>query len=109
RYSLKVMVARDDSLIPPAFRLERLRTYEAGEAPPLQAIQAPIVTEEEDEIEAEEATDVAELPIAAAEPATEADGEEDRARRRRRRRRRRPDEAREAKPAAHAPATDEAE
>src|SRR5205814_1046930 len=33
RYALKVLVARDDSLIPPNFRLERLRAYGEGEAP----------------------------------------------------------------------------
>jgi ribonuclease E len=106
RYSLKVMVARDDSLIPPAFRLERLRTYEAGEAPPLRAIQAPIVTEEDEEGEADETIEVAET---AAEPASEAAAEDDRARRRRRRRRRRPDEAREGRSGAPAVGDDEAD
>ncbi|MGE5271950.1 MAG: Rne/Rng family ribonuclease, partial [Thiohalocapsa sp.] len=98
RYAIKVVVARDDSLIPPSFRLERLRAYEAGEAPPLRAIQAPIVPEDDEDEEAldEEALDVAERPEpAAAEP----DGEEERGRRRRRRRRRRSDEGREARPA----------
>ena len=33
RYGLRVMVGRDDTLIPPNFRLERLRAYAAGEAP----------------------------------------------------------------------------
>ena len=32
RYGLKVMVAQDDSLIPPNFRIERLRAYGAGES-----------------------------------------------------------------------------
>jgi len=39
RYGVRVMVARDDTLIPPNFRLERLRPYEAGEAPPLRAMR----------------------------------------------------------------------
>src|SRR6266851_2061947 len=43
RYGMRVMVAQDDTLIPPNFRLERLRAYGAGEAPPLRAIQAPIL------------------------------------------------------------------
>src|SRR5206468_2981170 len=34
RYGVKVMVAQDDTLIPPSFRLERLRAFGAGEAPP---------------------------------------------------------------------------
>jgi len=64
RYGIKVMVARDDSLIPPAFRVERLRPYGAGEAPPLRAIQAPTLTEAEaeaDEDEDEDIDDAAEL------------------------------------------------
>ncbi len=57
RYALHVMVARDNSLIPPAFRLERLRPYGAGEAPPVRPIQAPTFSEyeDEDEDESEEA------------------------------------------------------
>src|SRR4029078_3072369 len=35
RYGIKFFVARDDALIPPSFRLERLRAYGAGEAPAL--------------------------------------------------------------------------
>src|SRR6266480_986539 len=54
RYGVKVMMARDDSLIPPAFRLERLRAYGAGEAPPLpRSIQAPAIEEDEEEETAE--------------------------------------------------------
>ena len=45
------MVARDDLLIPPAFRLERLRPYGVGEAPPVRPIQAPTLPEYEDEDE----------------------------------------------------------
>src|SRR5207244_1019404 len=99
RYGMRVMVAQDDSLIPPSFRLERLRAYSAGEAPPLRPIQAPTLVEEEDEEE-----EVAEIEVAASEPAPEQESEEERGRRRRRRRRRRPDEPREARPAAAAPA-----
>ena len=55
RYTLRVMVARDDSLVPPAFRLERLRPYGIGEAPPVRPIQAPTLLEYEDEEESEEA------------------------------------------------------
>ena len=99
RYGLRITLGSDDSLIPPNFRLERLRSYEAGEAPPPRPIRAPTLEEEEEEeAEAEEVVDV---PAAAADAAAaEPEGEEDRARRRRRRRRRRPDEPREARPAA---------
>jgi len=95
RYGVRVMVARDDSLIPPSFRLERLRAYGAGEAPPLpRSIQAPAIEEDEEEV-AEEEEDTETMP-ARAEAAGEQDGDEERGRRRRRRRRRRSDEPREA-------------
>jgi len=98
RYGMRVMVAQDDTLIPPNFRLERLRAYVAGEAPPLRAIQAPTLAEDEDEEE-----EVAEIEVAASEPVPEQESEEERGRRRRRRRRRRPEEPREARPAKAAP------
>jgi ribonuclease E len=97
RYGLRVMVAQDDSLIPPNFRLERLRVYGAGEAPLLRAIQAPTLVEEEDE-----EPEIAESE-AASEAAPEHETEEERGRRRRRRRRRRTEEPREARPAAASP------
>ena len=82
RYGIHVLVARDDALIPPAFRLERLRAYEAGEAmaaPPAPLTQAPMPDEEEDEEEGE-GPEV---------ERQEAESEEERGRARRRRRRRR--------------------
>jgi ribonuclease E len=102
RYGIRVIVARDDSLIPPSFRLERLRPYGVGEAPLApRSVQAPAIELEEDEEDEEEAVAAPAVPAPA--EAGEAVGgpesEEDRARRRRRRRRRRPDEAREARPA----------
>src|SRR5437899_1197523 len=94
RYGVKVMVAQDDTLIPPSFRLERLRAFGAGETPPVRAIQAPtLVDEEDDEIE-----EIDEIAATTSEAVSEADGEEDRGRRRRRRRRRR-EEPREARSA----------
>src|SRR5262249_28547960 len=97
RYAIKVLVAQDDTLIPPNFRLERLRAYAIGEAPPPpRSIQAPADEaefDEEDEDEPEEA-------VVAAEAADASEGEDDRGRRRRRRRRRRPDDAREGRSAA---------
>ncbi len=97
RYGLRVMVAQDDTLVPPSFRIERLRPYGAGEAPPLRAIQAPTLVEEEDEEAEEEAVEMSAASEAASEEASE--DERGRARRRRRRRPRRGEEAREARPA----------
>src|SRR5438067_1155934 len=56
RYGLKVLLATDDTLIPPAFRLERLRTHVPAEpvvSPIAPLRQAPIPDEEEEEIEEE--------------------------------------------------------
>jgi ribonuclease E len=86
RYSLRVLVARDDALIPPAFRLERLRAYGPAEAmvlptPPLT--QAPHIEDEGVEDEIERGAEAAESDR------PEQEGEEERGRSRRRRRRRR--------------------
>jgi ribonuclease E len=97
RYGLRVFVARDDALIPPAFRLERLRAYTPAEtaiAPAAHLTQTPIPDEDEEEME----------EVAAA---SETDGGEEeergRSRSRRRRRRRRHEEAAPAvEPAAEA-------
>ena len=77
-------MARDDALIPPAFRLERLRAYSPAEPAVAAAVpltQAPEIEEEPDEID-----EVAEAVHAERQ---EQEGEEERARSRRRRRRRR--------------------
>jgi ribonuclease E len=113
RYGVRVTVARDDSLIPPSFRLERLRAYGAGEAPPVpRSIQAPAIEEEDEDEEAADDEDIEVVPARAApaEGAAEQDGDEERGRRRRRRRRRRSDEPREgrAAPATAAPEAAEA-
>jgi ribonuclease E len=101
RYGIKVMIARDDALVPPAFRLERLRPFATGDEPPVRAIQAPSLADEE---EAEE--EIGQPSDAAEEAGAEAAGEE-RGRRRRPRRRRRTREVREAvvAPAVEAPET----
>src|SRR5579883_3236180 len=88
RYGLHVLVARDDTLIPPAFRIERLRPYEAAEA----AASAPApLTQAAPESEAEEAEPVetAARGAEALAAAEEEEEEEERVRSRRRRRRRR--------------------
>ncbi len=96
RYGMHVLVARDDTLIPPAFRLDRLRPFEANEAVP--TAPAPLTQtafeeeEDEDEEEAAEAEE-AEAEEARAETVEAAtpdeEPEEARARSRKRRRRRR--------------------
>jgi ribonuclease E len=86
RYAIRVSVAQDDALIPPAFRLERLRAYAAAEPAALPAgplTQAWVSHEEEEEIdEAPQASDVEQ----------ESDEAPGRSRRRRRRRRRHEEE-----------------
>ncbi|MGA8401553.1 MAG: ribonuclease E/G, partial [Stellaceae bacterium] len=54
RYGLKVIVGRDDALVPPNFRLERLRAFAAGEAPPPRPAMAPPPVEIEDDDEHED-------------------------------------------------------
>src|SRR5260370_23195310 len=52
RYGIRVFMARDDALIPPAFRIERLRALEAAEPAVLPAApltQAPEAEEGDDE------------------------------------------------------------
>jgi ribonuclease E len=91
RYGIHVLMAQDDALIPPAFRLERLRAYGPSEAPAIPAplTQAPAIDEEEpEEDEVDEAFD-ADAPR----PSAESDEERGHSRRRRRRRRRHEDEA----------------
>ncbi len=86
RYAIRVLVAQDDALIPPAFRLERLRAYAAAEpaALPAAPLTQALVSEEEDE-EIDEAAESSD----AEQESGEAHG---RSRRRRRRRRRHEEE-----------------
>ncbi|HXY98588.1 MAG TPA: ribonuclease E/G [Stellaceae bacterium] len=108
RYGFRVAIGGDDTLVPPAFRLERLRALTAAEIAALPAPTAPTAEPEE----AEEPIEEAEAPEAAAEseaepaaagagetPPERAEGEEGHGRRRRRRRRRgRREEGREGRP-----------
>ena len=92
RYRLHVLVARDDALVPPAFRLERLRAYELAEpgvAPTVPLTQAPDFEEKEAEVDAETEDEAEQGAEAAESDHREEEGEEERARSRRRRRRRR--------------------
>ena len=86
RYAIRVLVAQDDALIPPAFRLERLRAYAAAEPAALPAApltQTAISDEEEEEIE--ESAEASEVE-------QESGDGHGRSRRRRRRRRRHEEE-----------------
>jgi ribonuclease E len=99
RYGLRVLVARDDALIPPAFRVERLRAHGPAEAAVVATsplTQAPDIDEEDAEDEIEERTETFSPDRQEQEP----EGEEERGRsRRRRRRRRRRDEEPASAPA----------
>ncbi|HSD34346.1 MAG TPA: ribonuclease E/G, partial [Alphaproteobacteria bacterium] len=110
RYGLRILLASDDSLIPPDFRMERTRMRSPEDdrpqpvSPEARHIDAPDLTEEDEE--------AAEAEASAAEPAEardeEADeGEERRRRRSRRRRRRRGEETSEARTGAQTPAASE--
>ncbi len=103
RYHFRVSITRDDTLIPPNMRLERVRALTAEEIaalPPLTVSDSAYLEEEEEEIEEatiEEAeAEPAPAETASAEPRPErhrepeprAEGDEAQGRRRRRRRRR---------------------
>ncbi len=92
RYGFKVIVGRDDSLIPPNFRLERLRAFAAGEAPPPRPAAPPPPVEIDEEDEDEDMAETASQPNG---EDREAQSEERGGRRRRRRRGRRGDDGRE--------------
>jgi ribonuclease E len=101
RYGLRVLVARDDALIPPTFRLERLRAYAPTE--PTIAQTAPLTQAPEIEDESDEIDDEAE-----AMDRKEQDGDEERSRTRRRRRRRRRRDEEAASAAAEGSVSEEA-
>jgi ribonuclease E len=102
RYHFRVTITRDDTLIPPNMRLERVRALTAEEIaalPPLTASESAYVEEEEEEEIEDTAIEEAEpapAEAAAAEPRQErhreheprAEGDDAHGRRRRRRRRR---------------------
>ena len=93
RYGLKVIVGRDDALVPPNFRLERLRAFAAGEAPPPRLAAPPPPVEIEDDDEEED--DVVETASQHNGEDREAQSGERGGRRRRRRRGRHGEEGRE--------------
>jgi ribonuclease E len=83
RYGIRVFVARDDTLVPPAFRLERLRAYTPTESAviPLAPLTQTVDIKDDDEDE-----EIDDAPRASD---GDQEGEEERGRNRRRRRRRR--------------------
>jgi len=97
RYGFRVMVLQDDTLVPPAFRLERVRAMTPQElaALPVPVIPPPEEEEEEYVEEIEESVETEAEPREAAAPrgerpaGEEAGSDEDRPRRKRRRRKRR--------------------
>jgi ribonuclease E len=80
RYGIRVLVAQDDGLIPPAFRMERLRAYAPPETVSVAAPLTQTVTLRDDDEDIDEAADASD---------SEQDEEEERSRSRRRRRHRR--------------------
>jgi ribonuclease E len=90
RYDLRVLLARDDTLIPPAFRLERLRAYSTTLPTVLPAApltQAPDIEDEDEEVDEETAE-----TLESNGQRQESEEERGRGRRRRKRRRRRDEE-----------------
>jgi len=91
RYGLSVTIEADDTLIPPAFRLDRTRMRGLDEPSPLASLPAPtpIIEEDEDDIvEEEELIETAEAVEAEGGESGEGRDNGDGSRRRRRRRRR---------------------
>jgi ribonuclease E len=97
RYGLSVQVANDDSLIPPAMRIERLRARLPGEFVPQLALPPAVsIPDVDDEVEdeafesEEETTSRPARPEGRSEPRRDEErGEDESGRKRRRRRRRR--------------------
>ena len=88
RYGFHVLVARDDALIPPAFRLERLRAVGPGETAAPAPLTQPVAEADEGEADAADGADALAIETSAEEV-----GDDRRRRSRRRRRRRLPGEA----------------
>jgi ribonuclease E len=101
RYGFRVAVSHDDTLIPPAFRLERLRALTPAEAAVIPAalthLPPPIEDDDDEDIEETEETAEQSAPAPTVESGGESGGgeEEHGRRRRRKRRRRRPGEENE--------------
>ncbi len=94
RYGMRVIIAADDSLIAPRFRVDRVRTLAPGEGPSFVTADAPrpslIARPEPDDVDEDDDDDEADeiAPGVAASDETEESREAERGRRRRRKRRR---------------------
>ena len=89
RYGFRVLIGRDDALVPPNFRLERLRARGPGDPLPTPVLPPPLIEDDDDddiEVDAEALEE--ESPREPAEPLAADDARPDGSRRRRRRRRR---------------------
>jgi ribonuclease E len=106
RYAIRVLMAQDDALIPPAFRLERLRAFAAAEPAALPA--APLTQASASDEEEEETDEAAEEAAEASDAEQESGEAHGRSRRRRRRRRRHDEEPASQSAAATAQNGDEA-
>jgi ribonuclease E len=111
RYGVQVLVDRDDSLIPPNFRLERLRAHSAGELAAPRPIQIPTIESDDEDPTEDEDVEAKPAPRPRIADHARPNGEDEKGRRRRRRRRRRPGEPAETRdvPAVEASAPAEAE
>ncbi len=114
RQGFRIYLSDDDSLVPPEFRIERLKALAPGDVPPAPVVVQPSApVEEAGEEEAEEALESLEEPIEAPaehaeERPEEAGGERRRGRRRRRRGRDRDRDRQVEQPAPSAPIAVEA-
>src|SRR5262249_28669129 len=90
RYDLRVLLARDDALIPPAFRLERLRAY--GATLPSVLPAAPLTQAPDLDGDDEDADEELAETLETDRQQRESEEERGRGRRRRKRRRRRDEE-----------------
>src|SRR5580658_5923599 len=117
RYGMRVVIAADDTLIAPRFRIDRVRTLAPGEEPRFVTPDAPrpalvhaaVDVAPPEPIEAEEDDDIADTEADDADDAVAAGGESteesrEAERRRRRRRRRRGGREGDGRPAADVPA-----
>ena len=93
RYGMSVSFAADESLLPPATRIEKLRAQVPGETPEPQYTPIPISTRpadaEDEAVEEEDDETQDDAPAAAAAPPATPDAAEDGEQQRKRRRRRR--------------------
>ncbi|HUA50533.1 MAG TPA: ribonuclease E/G [Candidatus Sulfotelmatobacter sp.] len=120
RYGFRVLIGSDDALVPPNYRLERLRHRAPGDPLPTPILPPPIAEIDDDDVEEVEDTEAEEAqtadesePVGATERGGEHDGERDgegsrrRRRRGRRRRNRNGDDGFPRRDEAVVPRTDE--